>query len=247
MSTRSQRPYTARVSRRGLHQEVVHQLGLAIVRGDHPPDEVLARGEELAASLGVSRTVLREAMKVLSEKGMVESRPRSGTRVRARSDWNLVDPDVIAWRREAGPDLEFLRHLSEVRLVVETAAARMAAERATDADLARILELIGVMETSIGDVDRYAAADLELHAAILHATHNPLLAQLADTLSEGLIASRDVTRHRPGGPGYSLPLHVRLVQRIVARDGAGAEATMAGLITRSMEDIEVVLAGIDLP
>lgn len=242
MTTHRERPYTARVSRRGLHQEVVHQLGLAIVRGDHAPGEVLARGDELAASIGVSRTVLREAMKVLSEKGMVESRPRSGTRVRERGDWNLVDPDVIAWRREAGPDLEFLRYLSEVRLVVESAAARMAADRATDADQARIQELIGVMESSIADIDRYAAADLELHAAILHATHNPLLAQLADTLSEGLIASRDVTRHRPGGHGYSLPLHVQLVQRIVARDADGAGAAMATLVSRSMEDIEMVLA-----
>lgn len=242
MTQGGHRPYTARVSRRGLHQEVVHHLGLGIVRGDYPPGSVLARGEELAASIGVSRTVLREAMKVLSEKGLVESRPRAGTRVRDHRDWNLVDPDVIAWRREAGPDLEFLRQLTEVRLVIETDAARLAAERATPADLARLVELIGVMEAQLVDTDGYAAADLELHAAILHATHNPLLAQLADTLSEGLVASRLVTRHRPGGHGYSLPLHVELVERIVARDGAGAERLMATLVVRSMEDIEMVFA-----
>lgn len=237
------RSFTGRVSRRGLHQEVVHNLGLAIVRGEHLPGETLPRADDLAASMGVSRTVLREAMKVLAEKGLVEARQRSGTRVRRRADWNLVDPDVIAWRREAGPDLEFLRQLSEVRLVVETDAARLAAERAVDEETVRMMTLIGVMEASVADVDRYASADLELHAVILHATGNPLLAQLADTLSEGLVASRDVTRHRPGGPAYSLPLHRQLVERIVAHDGPGAEAAMAELIRRSVDDIELVLGG----
>jgi len=77
---------------------VVHALGLRIVRGESQPGETLARADDMAAAMGVSRTALREALKVLAEKGMVESRPRSGTRVRRRSDWNLVDPDVIAWR-----------------------------------------------------------------------------------------------------------------------------------------------------
>jgi len=78
VTTATRRPYTARVSRRGLHQEVVHNLGLAIVRGDHPPGELLARGEQLAASMGVSRTVLREAMMVLAETRLPQLRPLPG-------------------------------------------------------------------------------------------------------------------------------------------------------------------------
>ncbi len=234
-------PYPGRGTRRGLHREVVQQLGLRIVRGEYRPGQVLARGDELAASMGVSRTVLREAMKVLADKGLVESRPRAGTRVRGHNEWNLVDPDVIAWRRQAGPDLDFLRHLSEGRLVVETDAARLAALRATADDLARIRHHVDVMERVGNDVDGYAAADLDLHAAILRATQNPLLAQFADTLAEGLTASREVTRHRPGGHGYSLPLHVALVEAIERRDGRRAAAVMATLVTRSMDDIEMVL------
>jgi DNA-binding FadR family transcriptional regulator len=237
------RPYPGRGARRGLHREVVQQLGLRIVRGDHQPGDTLPRADALAASMGVSRTVLREALKVLADKGLVESRPRAGTRVRDYGAWNLVDPDVIAWRRQAGPDLEFLRHLSEVRLVVETDAARLAALRADAEDLARIRRLIGVMEQVLADVAEYAAADLELHAAILHATHNPLLAQLADTLAEGLAASREVTRHRPGGHAYSLPLHVSLVEAIERGDADAAEAVMGTLVSRSMDDIELVLDG----
>src|SRR5262245_8204985 len=181
------RVYEPRVQRRGLHHELVSWFGLRIVRGDYAPGEVLPRADELAASLGVSRTVLREAMKVLAEKGLIESRQRSGTRIRAREDWNLVDPDVIRWQREAGPNLQFLRDLSEVRLVFETHAARFAAIRATPEDVASLLELYQQMESEIGDAEEYARADLALHKRILHATHNPLLAQLTDTISEGLV------------------------------------------------------------
>jgi len=219
----------------------VQQLGLRIVRGEYQPGQVLARGDELAASMGVSRTVLREAMKVLADKGLVESRPRAGTRVRGHNEWNLVDPDVIAWRRQAGPDLDFLRHLTEVRLVVETDAARLAALRADPQDLATIRGHLRTMERVLSDVDEYATADLELHGAILRATRNPLLAQLADSLAEGLAASREVTRHRPGGHGYSLPLHVALVEAIEGRDGRRAARVMANLVTRSLDDIEMVL------
>jgi DNA-binding FadR family transcriptional regulator len=221
---------------------VVHHLGLAIVRGDFAPGSTLARGDELAASIGVSRTVLREAMKVLADKGLVESRPRAGTRVRDHREWNLVDPDVLAWRREAGPDLEFLRHLSEVRLVIETTAARLAATRATAADLARIRLDVDTMSDVVDDLERYRLVDLELHASILRAAHNPVLAQLGATLSGGIAASGEVTRHRPGGHAYSLPLHVRIVECIEERDPAGAEAAMATLVRRWTEDIELVLA-----
>ncbi len=230
-----------RGARRGLHQQVVHQLGLGIIRGDHRPGDTLSRGDDLAASLGVSRTVLREAMRVLADKGLVESRPRAGTRVRGHDAWNLVDPDVIAWRRQAGPDLAFLRHIAEVRLVIETDAARLAAQRATPADLALIRHLVGLMEREFHDVDRYNAVDLELHGAILRATQNPLLAQLTDTLAAGLVASNEITLHVPGGHGYSLPLHLEIVTAIEQGDGATAERLMDTLVRHALQDIELVM------
>jgi len=235
--------YAPRVRRRGLHSDVVTELGLRIVRGDYPPGTVLPRAEELAAELGVSRTVVRETLRVLTEKGLVVSRQRTGTRVRSRDEWNLVDPELIAWQRRAGPDLQFFRDVSEVRVAIESAAARLAAERATDAEVARMRELFGHMEQEIGDPARYAQADLELHSTILRATHNLLLAQLTHTISEGLVASRDVTVRSPGASVASMPLHAEVVEAIAARDGERAASLMTDLVRRALADIELILGG----
>src|SRR5262245_53262579 len=101
--------------RRGLHGALVHQIGGQILRGEVRPGEVLPTEEELGGELRVSRTVLREAIKVLAAKGLVESRPKTGTRVRPRWAWNLLDPDVLAWRLETSPDRQFFQDISEIR------------------------------------------------------------------------------------------------------------------------------------
>src|SRR4051812_45996852 len=101
--------------RRGLHGAVVHDIGVRILRGDLRPGDVLPAEEELGGELGVSRTVLREAIKVLAAKRLVESRPKTGTRVLPRGEWNLIDPDVLAWRLEADPDEQFFADVNELR------------------------------------------------------------------------------------------------------------------------------------
>jgi DNA-binding FadR family transcriptional regulator len=235
--------HAPRVRRRGIHSDVVTELGLRIVRGDDRPGDVLPRADELAAELGVSRTVVREALRVLTEKGLVEARQRTGTRVRDRDQWNLVDPELIAWQRQAGPDLQFFRDLSDVRIAIEGTAARLAAERATPAEITRMRQLFGEMEREIGDAQRYAQADLELHATILRATHNALLAQLSHTISEGLVASREVTVRSPGASVASMPLHSDVVEAIASRDPDRAAELMAQLVGRALSDIEVILGG----
>src|ERR671937_464809 len=117
--------------RRGLHGAVVHEVGVRIIRGDLPSGQPLPNEEELGEELAVSRTVLREAIKVLAAKRLVESRPKTGTRVLPRREWNLLDPDVLAWQVEAGADAEFLAEALELRGMSGPAAARRAAERAT--------------------------------------------------------------------------------------------------------------------
>ena len=112
----------------------------------------------------------------------------------------------------------------------ETRAARFAAIRATPEEVASLFELYGQMEASIGDADEYARADLALHKVILRATHNPLLAQLTDTISEGLVASRDVTVRSPGASEASMPLHLTVVRAIAARDPDAAEVAMTQLV-----------------
>jgi DNA-binding FadR family transcriptional regulator len=122
--------------RGGLHGQIVHAIGRQIVNGDIRPGEVVP----VEAGLTASRTVLREVIKVLAAKGLVESRPRTGTRVRPRHAWNLLDPDVLAWHQEGASTAAFLRQLSEVRLIVEPAAAELAARRAGESELQAIDE-----------------------------------------------------------------------------------------------------------
>lgn len=233
----------SRIRRRGIHSDVVRELGLRIASGEYATGDVLPRADIWAEQLGVSRTVIREVTRVLAEKGMVESRQRSGTRVRPRSEWNLVDPEVIAWQRQAGPDLQFFRDLSDVRVAIESTAARLAAARATADEVAAMRDLYARMEGEIGDPAAYAAADLDLHAAILRATHNVLLAQLTHTISEGLVASREMTVRSPGASARSMPLHEGVVDAIAARDGDLAARRMTELVEQAIRDIETILGG----
>src|SRR5712691_12619543 len=141
--------------RRGLHGELVHRIGLEILRGELRPGDPLPTEDELSGELGLSRTVLREAVKVLAAKGLVEARPKTGTRVRPRAAWNLLDPDVLAWRSEASPDGDFFRNIVELRRIVEPEAARLAAERATAAEVAGIKAVFCEMEAVVDDPDAY--------------------------------------------------------------------------------------------
>jgi DNA-binding FadR family transcriptional regulator len=227
--------------RRGIHADLVWEIGLRIVRGDYAPGDTLPRADLWAEELGVSRTVVREVTRVLAEKGLVESRQRLGTKVRPRTAWNLVDPEVIAWQREAGPGLQFFRDLSDVRVAIESTAARLAAERATAEEIAGMHAHYAHMKERIHDPAAYAAADLDLHAAILRATHNELLALLTHTISEGLIASRDVTVRSPGANLRSMPLHAGVVDAIEKRDGNLAAARMTELVEQAIRDIETIL------
>ena len=161
-------------SGRNLHGQVVHELGKRIVGGACPPGEALPNEEELCRELGVSRTALRESVKVLAAKGLVESRPRIGTRVRASESWNLLDPDVLAWRCATLPDAQFVLHLTEMREIIEPSSAALAARNRTPAQLRQIEDAHAKMAAAT-TLEQWVAADLAFHSAILTATNNPLL------------------------------------------------------------------------
>lgn len=131
--------------KRTSHRLVVEELGQAVVGGEFAIGETLPGDTDLAARFSVSRTVLREAMKTLAAKGLVVARARIGTRVLPRAHWNLFDSDVLTWHFGAGVDEDFLRHVSEVRLALEPYAAALAARRASDVDIARMMRLAVAM------------------------------------------------------------------------------------------------------
>ena len=212
-------------------------LGNETARGAALPDETA-----LSERFGVSRTVVREAIKVLASKGLVESRPKVGTQVRPRRSWNLLDSDVLVWRYEAGPDEGFLEDISEVREIIEPPAAAFAAKRATTVEVAEILAWCDRMEDAAADDgDDYIDADMGFHTAILDSCHNDLLAQLSDTITMALRLSRRLTVSVPGSSLAAMPAHWAVARSIRDHEPRAAEDSMRELLRVTAADIERAL------
>jgi DNA-binding FadR family transcriptional regulator len=231
-----------RLQRRSLHREAVDALGQQIVRGDIPVGSTLPIEAELGDALEVSRTVVREAVKVLASKGLVATRPRTGTRIRSRASWDLLDHDVLRWIVESGPDRAFFEDLFEVRVIIEPQAAALAAERRTDREASKLAALVERLEQAGDDARRHTEADLPLHAAILEASHNELLTRLSNTLGVALRAGRVVTTRVTEGMALSIPLHGEVVRSIIDRDPHRAREAMHAIIDYARHDMEVALA-----
>lgn len=214
---------------------------MRIVTGVYPEGDALPRIELLATEFDSSRVAVREALRVLVEKGLIESRQKSGTRVRLRATWNLADPDVIAWQALANPNLAFFRDLSEVRAMIEPFAANLAAHRATKAERQHLRALLAKMEAAIDQSSAYAAADIELHSAILAASHNLILLHLTNTIAEALAASRAVTTQSQAASEAAQPLHGVVVAEIVAGRGEQASQAMRLLIGEAFVDIKSLI------
>ena len=167
---------TAKKSTRGQVNAVVDILGHRIAANHYREGQTLPIEQELADSLNVGRNALREAVKVLSGKGLIVTAPRSGTKVRPRDEWNMLDPDVLKWH--ADPDIatdSFMLNLIELRRIIEPKAAELAAVRASREDIARILSAYEAMADSGADHQQRLDSDIEFHSAILKATKNEML------------------------------------------------------------------------
>jgi DNA-binding FadR family transcriptional regulator len=227
--------HTSTYSGRKLHGQVVNELGRRVVSGAYAAGAVLPNEEQLCQELQVSRTALREAVKVLAAKGLLEARPRIGTRVRPRDQWNLLDPDILAWRCATGADAEFLRHLTELREIIEPAAASLAANSRTPAQLAAIAAALQDMRRAPA-IAQWIEADLAFHTAILRATNNPLLMPLAAIIGSALESLLGVTARSAGDFKRALPDHQKVFEAIESGDAQSALHRMAGMLsdTRSL-------------
>jgi DNA-binding FadR family transcriptional regulator len=223
--------------RRGLHGEVVHTIGLQIVGGDLQPGDLLPPEDDLTSNLAVSRTVLREAVRVLAAKGLVEARPKTGTRVRARTEWNILDPDVLSWRAESSRDRRLYEETTEVRLAIEPLAARLAAIRATEDEIASISDAFAGMKAGVGDREAYLAADLSFHDRILSSCHNELLGHLGGILRTVLRTTFELTTTPQRSRRRALPLHEAILVGIAAGDEDAAETAARTLIADTAADI----------
>ena len=227
---------------RNVHAGTVDVLGEAIVTGRYPVGSTLPPEPMLCGELGVSRTVIREAVKSLIAKGLLITGPKVGTRVLAEEQWNWFDPDVVAWQSRAGLSRDFLRDLQELRRVVEPAAVRLAAERATAQDIAEIEAAYAGMKLSIDEGGDYVSSDLRFHQGLLRACHNRMVAQMSKALGALLRTSFEISTSRPHGPASSLPLHRAVLDAVIARSPQKAERAIIVLIDGANDDIEQVLS-----
>lgn len=215
----------------GLHADVLDRLGTAIAAGTIGPGEIL-RAEELVDRYGVSRTVVREAVRVLESMGLVRSRRRVGTTVSPRGQWNVHDPRVIRWRLDGPGRDEQLRSLSELRCGVEPLAAELAADRATPEQCGVLVGAVMDMTAHgrAGDLFAYLEADQLFHRTLLAASGNEMVAALGDVVAE-VLAGR--TRHHlmPSRPEpEAIRLHRDVADAVRAGDAPAAGAAMREIL-----------------
>lgn len=221
-----------------VHNAVVKALGSRILGGEYPPGTALPREDDLCAMLGVSRTSVREAVKVLSAKGLVEARRRAGVRVLARDDWRLLDPVVLSWHPAIQKDAELLSGLLEARRIFEPAAAELAARRATGADLAVIEGAYEAMAAGIPhDPAMVCQGDLAFHKAVIAASHNVVLRGLVGTLEAALRATFQITTPLMEAQSRALSAHKTVLEAVRIRDTAGARVAMDRLLDIAADDL----------
>lgn len=227
---------------KNVHGNTVDHLGEAIIAGRYLAGSSLPPEPMLCEALGVSRTVVREAVKSLIAKGLITTGPKVGTRVLSEDHWNWFDPDVINWQSKAGLTPEFLRDLQDLRRVVEPAAMRLTAERATAQDIADIEDAYAGMKRAVEGGGDYVTFDLRFHQGLLRACGNRMLVQMSKALGALLRTSFEISTRRKNGPRSSLPLHREVLDAVIAHNPDRAEKAICVLIDGARIDIEEVLA-----
>ncbi len=214
--------------KRNLREQLVEQLGGDIVRGRLLPGEPLPTEDKLLSRYDVSRTVLREALNVLSAKGLLDAKPRRGTIVRPRSDWSQLDPAILGWRDDpAEPASDNLDHLMELRRIIEPSAAELAARRGTAEDHAAIAKAYQAMVAAGHAIPAFVAADVQFHIACLRAARNEFLLPVAHAIRASLVSSMRITnRDAEQNRMVTLPLHKAICDAILSRDTAMAREAM---------------------
>lgn len=221
---------------RGLHGQTVETLASRILSDEWGEGTVLDL-PALREELDISLTALREALKVLAAKGMIDARQKRGTFVQPREKWNLLDADVMRWQTAAADDPGLLDELTEVRAVVEPAAARIAAARASEEDVEALRDALADMAAAGDDLEASVQADLTFHRRLMAATHNNFLLRMERIIAIGL-AERDKVVHGAATAEDPVPSHRKVLDAIVAGDPAAAEQAMLALVTKSRDDLE---------
>ena len=221
-----------------LHRQTLNRLGEDICSGIYAPGDILPAEPILGEKLGVSRIVLREVVKSLSSKGMLEVRRKTGTIVLEPSNWSLFDPEIISWRANTATlDESMFKELMELRSIVEPAACRLAALRISEEERETLSTAMEAMRCAVhGDGD-YASADLAFHTTILKAFLNQFIQQMQNALATILHKNFEIISEVHGGPTRSLPMHETLMQAILDGKPEAAEQAASTIISQAEKDL----------
>jgi DNA-binding FadR family transcriptional regulator len=233
------RDYRHPPERKSMHARIVRDLGMRIVAGEFKPGDRLPAEAALLADYEVSRPVLREATRVLVAKGLVLSKQRAGAIVRPRSEWHLLDPDVLYWLIQTQPRPQFVETLMTVRRVFEPAAAALAAKVASDESLRGIAQAYAGMEAATTAED-LLEPDLAFHRRIAEATNNDLLAYIGNMLSLALRESIKLSSKIPNTHALSLPRHKAILTALLSRDPLAAQQATLLQLKETREDFSVI-------
>ncbi|MDB5999729.1 MAG: Transcriptional regulator [Rhizobacter sp.] len=226
--------------RKSMHARIVHDLGMRVVSGLLKPGDRLPGEAELLANYEVSRPVLREAIRVLVAKGLVVSKQKAGAIVRPRSEWHLLDPDVLYWFIQTKPQPEFVDTLLTVRRIFEPAAASLAAKVATDEQLKGIAQAYAGMEAA-RNRDELLEPDLAFHRRIAEATGNDLLAYIGNMLNLALRESIKLSSKLPNTHALSLPRHKAILTALQNRDPLSARQATLVQLEGTRDDLSIIL------
>ena len=227
-----------------LHECVTRTLALRVIQAERAAERIVFPNEAgLCGQLGVSRSILREAIKVLEDKGMIEVRPRSGTRSRPRAEWNVLDPDILAWQAGLEPDAALLRDLCEVRLAIEPTASGFAALRSTPKELDLIEQCLEQREKRAATASPEEAIDLDLRfqTAVVAASQNALFRQLNAIIREPFRAALSCTIRLHASVTLELEGHRALFEAIRRHDPLAARAASEEIVGLAMLAVEQVI------
>lgn len=224
-----------------LRGSLAQQLAVQILSGALPEGHIFPGEIEYAEQIGISRSVLREAFRTLSAKGLVDSRPKAGTRVSPRRQWSMLDPDLLAWQFEAEPSLKFLHDLFELRMIVEPNAAELAAERRTEEHVQAMRVALDAMAQYGLATEEGRLADQQFHMVMLEATRNDAVIALASSIMAAIAWTTIYKQRKRKLPRDPIPDHRALFDAVAAGDARAARATMAELIRLALVDTEISL------
>lgn len=216
--------------------DVIGQLAVDILSGTYAPGGTLPREADLGLHYGVSRTVIREALKVLAAKGLLTSRPRVGTVVNDPDEWNIVDPQVLSWYR---PSPKVFDAILETRRGIEPLAAELAARRATLREIADLEAAWEGMAQAGDDIERFADSDIAFHRILYAASHNPVFRRIGGMIDAALRFSlHETTEHSPDRRAAAIEVHKNLVEALRMRDPDAARQATVRILDLAARDLK---------